>query len=417
MSERTCYIEDFGPLPVLNPTNVGDLCEIVRDAASKETAIYPLGGSTRLHYGYPPTKAGTGVGLRALNRVIDYPARDLTVTVEAGITVAALRKVLSAEKQRIPIDVPLDQQATLGGAIATNTSGPRRYGFGTLRDYVIGICVVNDEGQETKAGGRVVKNVAGYDLCKLYVGSLGTLGIVTQVTLKLKPEPEEKAIVLAGCESEELESVLRLLHDTRTRPAAIDLFNPNAAAYINQQNRVVAESRWLIVIAFEDNSRAVKWQTEQLLRELSTQKCEVHGAVQEDTTDRLWRVMTEFQACSDAQLTVKANLLPRAMANLCQRVDLLSERPLLQAHAGNGILFCHFIGGLTLNRAQAVVKELQDAAGSAQGNIVIPRCPPAWKRGLPIWGIRRNDVWLMRRVKEKLDPRRIFNPGRFLDGI
>src|SRR5262249_22812669 len=159
-------------------------------------AIYPLGGRTMLDLGLPPTRPGLAIDLRRFDAVIDYPARDMTVTVQAGLTVAKLQALLAAENQRLPIDVPHAEQATLGGALAANVSGPRRYGFGTLRDYVIGISVVNDEGQEVKAGGRVVKNVAGYDLCKLYVGSLGTLGIITQVTLKLRPQPMAQTLIL-----------------------------------------------------------------------------------------------------------------------------------------------------------------------------------------------------------------------------
>src|SRR5205807_9828714 len=150
--------------------------------------------------------------LRALNQVIDYPARDMTITVQAGITVAKLQEILAAENQQLPVDVPLPEQATLGGAIAVNASGPRRYGYGTLRDYVIGISFVNDEGQEVKAGGRVVKNVAGYDLCKLHIGALGTLGIITQVTLKLKPVPEDQGAVAVGCEAAALEKLLDQIH-------------------------------------------------------------------------------------------------------------------------------------------------------------------------------------------------------------
>src|SRR5262249_48147262 len=153
---------------------------------------------TLLDFGLPPDRPGVGVDVRAFTQVIDYPARDMTVTVQAGITLAKLGELLATENQRLPIDVPQAARATLGGTLATNVSGPRRYGFGTLRDYVIGISVVNDEGHEIKAGGRVVKNVAGYDLCKLYIGSLGTLGIIMQVTLKLKPRPEEQVMILAG---------------------------------------------------------------------------------------------------------------------------------------------------------------------------------------------------------------------------
>src|SRR5262249_29526646 len=143
------------------------------------------GGRTMLGVGLPPARPGVALDLLGLKRVIDYPARDMTITVQAGITVQAPGQLLAAEGQRVPVDVPLPSRATLGGAMAANASGPRRLGAGTLRDYVIGVTTVNDQGQETKAGGRVVKNVAGYDLCKLHLGALGTLGVITQATLKV----------------------------------------------------------------------------------------------------------------------------------------------------------------------------------------------------------------------------------------
>src|SRR5262249_26310897 len=155
----TCLIDGFGPLPVAQPSSVAELGDLVRRAAAEGQAIYPLGGRTMLDLGLPPTRPGLAIDLRRFDAVIDYPARDMTVTVQAGLTVAKLQALLAAENQRLPIDVPHAEQATLGGALAANVSGPRRYGFGTLRDYVIGISVVNDEGQEVKAGGRVVKNV------------------------------------------------------------------------------------------------------------------------------------------------------------------------------------------------------------------------------------------------------------------
>src|SRR5207302_1445142 len=215
--------------------------------------------------------------------------------------------------QRLPVDVPRPERATLGGSLAVNVSGPRRLGLGTFRDYVIGISTVNDEGQETKAGGRVVKNVAGYDLCKLHIGALGTLGIITQVTLKVRPRPETQALLLLGCESAALGSLLEPLHASRTRPVCVDLLNTRAAR-------------------------------------------------------------------------------------------------LLHAHAGSGIVRGHVLGDLTAERAAAMLDPLTALATAAQGNLVLPRCPGDWKRTLPVWGQPRGDVWLMRQVKEKLDPRRLFNP-------
>ena len=181
MADESSTIDGFGPLPIVRPQSIDELGATIRTS----TAIYPFGGQTKTSLGMPPTKPGHAVDLRGLAQVIDFPARDMTITVQAGITIAEMRKVIHAEKLDLPIDVAQSDRATLGGILATNTSGPRRFGYGTLRDYVIGISALNDKGLEFKAGGRVVKNVAGYDLCKLHVGALGTLGIISQVTLKL----------------------------------------------------------------------------------------------------------------------------------------------------------------------------------------------------------------------------------------
>src|SRR5262249_2912889 len=155
-------IDGLGPLPAVRPATVAELGDVVRRCAVEGKAVYPVGGGTMLDYGRPPTKPGVAVSLTALDQVIDFPARDMTITVQAGITIARRREVTRAEGLELPIDVPEPQRATLGGAIACNVSGPRRYGYGTFRDYVLGITVVTDRGEKAKAGGRVVKNVAGY---------------------------------------------------------------------------------------------------------------------------------------------------------------------------------------------------------------------------------------------------------------
>jgi glycolate oxidase FAD binding subunit len=397
---------------------VPELGDLVRQAAAYGQAIYPLGGQTMLDFGLPPSRPGIGIDLRSLTEVVDYPARDMTITVQAGITMTKLRELLATENQRLPIDVPQPDRATLGGVLATNISGPRRYGFGTLRDYVIGIKVVNDEGHEVKAGGRVVKNVAGYDLCKLYIGSLGTLGVITQATLKLKPRPEEQALVLVSCGKDTLESLLNEIHRSRTRPVCLDLLNPAAISYINERSDVrLPEAPWLLVVGFEDNCEAVHWQERQLLEELSSGG---YGPVQTRTGSAagpLWQALAEFPYRPEACLTFRANVLPRAVEEFSRRAAALPEGLALQAHAGNGIVVGHVECELTLEQAQSLLRPLNDAAAVSHGNIVILRCPAAWKTQLPVWGAPRSDVWLMRAVKEKLDPHGLFNPGRFVDGL
>jgi glycolate oxidase FAD binding subunit len=351
----------------------------------------------------------------ALAGVVDYPARDMTITVRAGLTIAGLQELLAGENQRLPVDVPAADRATVGGALASNTSGPRRLGFGTLRDYVLGLSVVNDGGQEIKAGGRVVKNVAGYDLGKLFVGSLGTLGIITQVTLRLKPHPEESALLTLGVKPANLVSLFEVLHNSRTRPISMEMLNALSVQVFNKQlGHVLPETPWVMVIGFEDNREAVNWQVHQLIKEVPAEQGVEINVLAGAAAGPLAQALVDFAAWSEAALTFQANLLASATAAFCLQAADLPDHLHLQAHAGNGIVLGHVPGNLTGERAGVLLNGLLGAAVSAQGNLVVRRCPPAWKKSLPIWGKPRNDLWLMRRLKETLDPRDLFNPGRLV---
>src|SRR5262249_30163574 len=270
--------------------------------------LYPIGGRTALDVGLPPIKPGIAVETTALNEVIDYPARDMTVTVRAGITLAKLQETLAAENQWLPLDLPQPRSTTLGGAVALNQSGPHRHGYGTLRDYVIGISFVTDEGVEVKAGGRVVKNVAGYDLMKLQIGALGTLGIVTQLTLKVKPKPESSVAVLLGCDTPALGSVLDLLHASKARPAVVELLNQDAwrAAGVNPS----VSAGWVLAVGLEEKATTVEWQLNTLLGELKSAPVRDVTAIRGPAVEPLWRSLTELQRRPESRLIWKASVLP-----------------------------------------------------------------------------------------------------------
>jgi glycolate oxidase FAD binding subunit len=410
-------IDGWQPLPVESPVSVDELRDLVRRSSVEGRAIYPLGGRTMLDLGLVPTKPGIAVDLCRLNRVIDYPARDMTITVQAGITIAKLQSTLRAEGQQLPVDVPWPEQATLGGAMATNVSGPRRYGMGTLRDYVIGISVVNDRGEEIKAGGRVVKNVAGYDLMKLYTGSLGTLGIISQVTMKLKPRPEASALLAIPVSLGDAATILDGFVTSRTRPVCIELLDPEASRLIGSMQQIVALAPdWNLIIGFEDNAAAVAWQGEQLKRELPAH---LQSRVQECShveAEELGRRLRDFALWPKAELSFKANLLSSGVIDFCRRAAGCAPAPLLQAHAGSGIVIGH-CSGLTLEQAGSMLKMLGAIAEKSPGNLIVTRCPPAWKAVLPVWGRSAGDREVMKTIKERLDPANIFNPGRFVDGI
>jgi glycolate oxidase FAD binding subunit len=417
MPAPVCRIDDFGPLPLVRPASAADLGEVVRSAAAEGKALYPVSGGTMFGLGLPPTRPGVAADLRGLDQVIDYPARDMTITVQAGITLGRLQALLGAQNQRLPVDVPRADVATLGGSLAVNASGSRRYGFGTWRDYVIGIRFVNDKGEEVKAGGRVVKNVAGYDLCKLHVGALGTLGAITEVTLKLRPVPEVQAVMVLNCDHERVAELLELLHASRARPVCLDLLNADAVRYIDRQAGLgLPESRWVLVIGLEDNRDAVCWQVQQVIRELPAEvRCGVDtraGAAAEP----VWRALTELGAPAGSW-SFKANMVPAAMASFCGRAGALLEGVMIQAHAGNGVVVGQVPGDWTPGRVRAALETLGAWTRDGRGHVVVTACPAAWKSELPVWGAPRGDAWLMREVKKALDPHGVFNPGRFVDGI
>lgn len=414
MDSPSLSIDGFGPLPVRRPVSVAELGEIVKAAAAAGQGVYPVGGRTTLDVGLPPIKPGVAVDTTALADVIDYPARDMTITVRAGITLAKLQATLAAENQWLPIDVPHPERATLGGAVVLNTSGPHRFGYGTLRDYVIGISFITDEGAEVKAGGRVVKNVAGYDLMKLQVGAVGTLGVVTQLTLKVKPKPEESVLFTFGCETADLPGVLDLLHASKSRPCAVELLN--AAAWRALGNS--PPGSWVLAVGLEEKAATLEWQRSTLLAELRS--APVRGVAEFSglAAANLWTVLSDFQSGGDSGLVLRANVRPSRTAEFAAAVADSHREVQIQAHALNGIVHALYpdLGG-SADRAAGLVAPLLNRAADGGGNLVVRRCPAGWKAVLPVWGRPGPDRDLMRHVKRTLDPKTVFNPGRLFGDI
>ncbi len=397
-------------LPVERPGSVDELCTLVRRCDADGRAVYPAGGCTMLDVGTPPTRPGIAADTRGLDAIIDYPVRDLTITVQAGVTVARLRDLLAAEGQQLPIDVPDPARATIGGAIAANASGPRRYGRGTFRDYVLGISLVNADGVEVKAGGRVVKNVAGYDLMKLYTGSFGTLGVITQVTLKLRPLPETWALVTAGCT--DLAPALDALHASATRPVAIDL---TRTANAKRRLGEAPLPPWTLLVAYEDNAAAVAWQTEKVREELAAVGAEPVRVFDGETAPP-GLSLTDLPVDPGAAAILQAALRPSAVAGFCAAAATAQPDGWLHAHAGSGIVRLGLPFGVAEPTVRELVAQLGDTAAASSGNLTVRRAPVPWKATLPIWGRPPADIDQQRAVKQALDPANLFNPGRFVVG-
>lgn len=400
---------------MFEPSNCDDLCALIASAHDSKTAIYPLGGETALNFGLPAKHSGWGVSLKQFDQVIDYPARDMTITVEAGVSMQSLAETLAKENQRLPIDVPQASEATLGGVIATNFNGPRRYGMGTVRDYVIGIHAVDGTGRAFKGGGRVVKNVAGYDFCKLLTGSLGTLAVIHQVTLKVKPCPQRSAIVVGTVKNlAQAENVLAELVTSATTPAAIELL----CGPVWHDDAIWdgdAADELAIAVGLEGTDAEVQWMSAQLLEDLETWGVENCREVEQSKVADAWTSMSEFPAQHQSPLVLKGSVVPGATTKLIEAILGVDPNCSIQAHAGNGIVIASFSEFPVDGLSRTLLAKLHPVANSAQGNIVVLSNPGGHEMThQSVWGGIHAPFRLMTDVKQRFDPQGILNPGRFV---
>lgn len=409
-------------LPLLEsvtPGSVDELLETLRDAHARGVAVYPIGGGTALDYGLPATVSGLGVQLTQLNGVIDYPARDMTITVQAGMTMRQLREILGAERQWLPIDVPFPERATLGGVIATNFSGPRRFGQGTMRDYVIGIEAVAADGTLFKAGGRVVKNVAGYDFCKLLTGSLGTLAVITQVTLKLKPLPQSSRLIIGAMESlAQLEPRLAALNLSPVTPTAIELCcGPywQSSAPTGSVPCVPSASAASLGVLLEGTEAEVAWMEEQLRSDWQSAGLASPRVVRGTDVAAWVDTWAAYPADTGHALVVKASILPSKLAEFVDWVRRDAPDCSALAHAGDGLVWLAFPKLPAKGLSHTVVREIGPRAIAAGGHAVVAANPSGSEMThQAVWGGASSPFGIMSEVKRAWDPLDRLNPGRFV---
>lgn len=398
------------------PSTVEELRDLVARRAFEGLAIYPQGGKTSLNHGGIPGRPGVALDLTGLDQVIDYPAADMTITVQAGITLAKLQEVLATEGQFLPLDAPHPGRATLGGIYATNTCGPRRFGWGRPRDMIIGVSFVTGDGKEVKGGGRVVKNVAGYDFPKLITGSMGTLGPITQMTLKVRPKPEASVLAWAslpeGCD---LHGLLKSLNTSLTRPTAIAALNRGGQDCTGKP--AVPGSAGLLVLGFEDNAASVAWQVQTIKQEIPSLDW---SAAEGDAAASLWSNLASFPECDAVNgITIEAHLPRSQGSRFASEIDSLIPSDTL-LHAGSGVIVAHLHperNGMTQTDLLAKIDQLRHRATDLGGGLILLRCPTELKERLKVWGEPRADWSIMQKIKAALDPAGVMNPGRFVGTI
>lgn len=411
-------IDGREPEQVVFPESVEQVSELLRTASEKHLAVIPVGLGAFLHIGGIPRRYDLALCLQRLHRVVDYQPTDMTVTVEAGVTLSQVQKVLSEHGQWLPIDPPLPERATIGGLIAANLSGPSRLSQGTIRDFLIGLKVVRADGTAIKGGGRVVKNVAGYDLPKLYCGSFGTLGVTIEATFKVRPRPETQTVLLLPLLSVEkaMEVVLQLL-GTELQPSFLELTNVDSLEGKGQNI-----SPYQLLVGFAGIAEEVSYQRIRL-REIVG---DGETGVQEWEKERaqvLVSALRDFPAAGEAALRYKVSLLPAQIAAFCKTIEeeasIRGFSTQLLAHAGNGIIYGRLprSGNTAQEKLLSFVDRLRILAKELASYVVIEAIDPELKDRVDVWGPVGSAFPLMKRLKETLDPQGMLNPGRFIGGI
>lgn len=401
-------VDGVAPSIKVVPHDAAEIGEVLKIAGTVGAAVVPWGGGTSMRLGNAPHRVDIVLSLDRLNAFIEHDDANLTATVQAGTRLASLQQLLARRTQFLALDPPRPAQATVGGVVAANLNGPRRMLYGGVRDQVIGMKVVLAGGEQVKAGGKVVKNVAGYDMCKLFTGSLGTLGVITEITFRMAPVPERSATVLASGTVARAREMTERLRTSMLLPAAVTVLNAHAASTLttgpDRENAVLGV--WI-----EGFSEAV----ERHLTDLRAMANEagMHAVVLEGTAhEDLWARVRDFGSGASGtlfRLTVPLAAVAGAMA----MIDGWSPVPQIIVHAGTGTIWIL----ADSEDAPAWVPRLSALAATSGGHAIIAAAPPRVKEGIDVWGAPPPGLPIMREIKRQFDPAGILNPGRFVAHI
>lgn len=425
-TEREQYaVDGRRPSLICWPASVQEVSAALALAEREGAAVIPWGSGSKIGLGGTPRAADIVLCTRRLNRVLEHTPADLTVTVEAGIGLAELQHILAAQGQFLALDPPFHERATIGGILATNASGPRRLRYGTARDLVLGVKVVHADGQATKAGGKVVKNVAGYDLSRLYIGSLGTLGVIVEASFRLHPLPERQVTLWAPFASPAAAmGAASLLLRSPLGPSALEMLSPGASAQVGAG--AIEPPGCVLLIAFEGFQRAVARQLSDGERLVRAAGAIAASAWEGEEERALWAKVREYPALAAAgpsaalcKVAVPVSRLAALFSQAAQEAQEHRLKAEMVAHAGSGVVYLSLqnIREQGLEAAAGAIARLRSLARGWGGSLVVEGGPPELKESVGVWGEPGPAFRLMRALKERFDPHGTLNPGRFVGGI
>ena len=423
--DRLCHWEDLPPqkrqqilaavIPevqpelMVSPQTPAELGEVMALANRNRWQVLPTGEGSKLHWGGLAEGANLVLSTQRLNRVIDYPVEEYTLTVEAGMKFTEIQNLLAQNNQFLAIDPAYANQATIGGIMATGDGGSWRHRYNSVRDQLLGISFCRHDGELVKAGGRVVKNVAGYDLMKLLTGSYGTLGIATQMTFRVYPIPEASTTLVLTGTANTIASAAQTILSSALTPTAIDLLSTGFTAGLG-----IGDAMGLMV-RFQSLPESVTEQSDRVVEVADKLELQ-HHIFRDDAETDLWqrsRILME-SGDRDTQITGKMGVIPtEAVAVLTFLDKILPDNAIAIVHAGCGL------GRVQINGKDGQfyldrISRLRSALEEERGFLSVLEAPISVKPKLDLWGYSGNAIDIMKTIKQKFDPQNILNPDRFL---
>ena len=445
-------VDSVVPAAVVRPASPEEVSEIVRFAASEKLAVIASGARTKLGLGMPPARYDIALDMTGLRHIAHYDPGDLTLSVDAGMPLATLNAALNEHKQFLPLLVPYYSQTTVGGAIASGVGSPLRQFYGTARDFVIGAEFVTGSGALAKSGGRVVKNVTGYDLHKLLIGSLGTLAVIIRVNFRTFPAPPaSRGFVASFPTAEGALALRRRIAQSALTPLTLDLLNPELAQIFAAHTPSVPEpavfagedpaktslaapgdwfhSRdWQLCAAFGGTPEVLDRYARDLSRFAAESRATSTAVLDDATRPIIWGRLREslslLRDASPAATIFKISLLPEQHAAAFTKLREIAGRASLPhalvARAAGTLYFALLPDSANEETLRSLTRVAQESFSLAQGfggSAMLLFAPLCVKTQVNVWGPSRPDFPLMQRVKNSFDPAGILAPGRFCGGL
>ena len=425
-------IDGKRPKVIVSPKTIQEVSKVVAQANQQRLTIVPRGNGTKMGMGGIPKKIDIILSTSRLNRIMDSDCENLTLSAESGMTLNEVQKSLAkvGKGYFLPLDPPFTEKATLGGIVATNSSGPKRLLYGTARDMIIGTKAVFPNGDIVVSGGKTVKNVSGYDMCKLLIGSYGTLGILCEMTFKLLPLPEKEAtLLLSFARLGEADGFAREVRSSQLIPSSIETLNALAVQKMRYSMSMHPNGNYLVAIGLEGVAESIDRQIAEM-----SEMGRKHGFLEAVTLDSekhqaFWVSIRDFsQGLRENYpnlISLKSNFLISKSDEMLGSYEMIARELGIECaficHSGNGILYSYILPGKKFrSKVESFIELIEKMTAEAaknEGNLIIESSPLLIKKNVEVWGQSRSDYQVVRRLKEQIDPAGILNRGRFVGGI